>query len=354
MPDTLTLQQAVDMALKHSSELQVARNTIDKNKKLRDEAWDANNAVLINTYLGNGLYVSVPTGKDPQGAVFKTDYDWRAAQKDYDTKVESVKASVYQAYFNVLQDQAQVNYLEQSLASKERNLRDAEARWQAGMDTAFNVNQLRAAVVSERAKLAQAQDTLARDYANLAQLVGLPRGSTPALSNDATYQPLEVTDLNSTIEQIVSASPDLWKAQQQVQLIKDTFAMQNSADVDRYNLKNANLAVTITGDKLQQAVLKLYYTVKDLEAGYEAAQKSVATAEEALRLAKLRYDVGIGTQADVLAAEASLAQARQQLLSLTIQHELAVKAFWQPWAWSASGGSSAAVAAGSSGMGTGN
>ncbi|QGP91669.1 hypothetical protein MGLY_10100 [Neomoorella glycerini] len=73
-----------------------------------------------------------------------------------------------------------------------------------------------------------------------------------------------------------------------------------------------------------------------------------------MRLAQLRYDVGIGTQADVLAAEASLAQARQQLLSITIQHELAVKAFWQPWAWSASGGSSATVATGSSGMGTGN
>ncbi len=331
---TLSLDEAVELALQNSKALQQAENNIDKAKIERDDAWDTYNAVLFSTHIpGTDMYVSLPTGADPQGLVFKTDLAWKTAQKDCDTLKEQIMADVHKSYFNILQLQAQLEAVKQSLASKERDWQDTKARWRAGMDVIFNVNQKRAAIVAEKANQVKVEDALQKGYADLAQLVGLPEGSSPELSLDVAFQPVKVDNLDQAIDQIIDSSPDIWKAEQAVELQEDTYAMLNSADVDRYNLRNARISADMAKDGLRKGLLGAYYSILDLESAYEAAREGVEIAQEALRIAHLKYEVGMATKGEVLAAEAALTGAKQQLLGLTIQHELAVKAFWQPWAW---------------------
>lgn len=81
----------------------------------------------------------------------------------------------------------------------------------------------------------------------------------------------------------------------------------------------------------------LYYSARNLEEGRLAAEKSVDSAAEALRVAKLQYDLGMITRENLVQREEALALAKLNLLSNTVQHAYAVLAFQKPWAATASG-----------------
>ena len=61
--------------------------------------------------------------------------------------------------------------------------------------------------------------------------------------------------------------------------------------------------------------------------------ESIRLAGENLRVAKVKFDVGIATKTDVLNAELALEQARQGLLEIESQHEILKMAFKKPWAY---------------------
>ncbi|SMB89621.1 Outer membrane efflux protein [Thermanaeromonas toyohensis ToBE] len=338
VPETLSLEDAVHLALLSSKEVQVARETVELKKTIKDETWDKYNAVLIRTHIpGTDMYVSLPTGQDPTGMVFKTDYDWRKAERDYEVKVASVVASVYQKYSAAVLAQKQVEVAKLNVALKERELADAEARFKVGAESALVVAQKRASLASARSELAQAEGRLNKAYADLVELVGLPRGSKPALVSQVDFAPLKVEDLDKEIETIIEASPQVWTAQETVKLQKNTYGMVNSYDVDKINLKLAEIGVDITRQQLYLALLQLYNNVKALEENYEALQQSLTTAQEGLRIARLKYELGMATRAEVLSAEASVVSLLTQLENVKWQHAMAVRAFYEPWAWSGGG-----------------
>lgn len=353
-PDALTLEEAIKQALINSKDLELAKNNVDLAKTKKDETWDMYNAVLIKTHIpGTDMYVSVPTGQDPTGAVFKTDYDWRVAQKDYETKVASVVASVYQKYSAALLAGKQVEVARLNVALRERELYEAEARLRVGAESNFSVVQKRSALASARAELRRAEEQLSKAYGELVEFLGLPKGSRPVLITQVSFNPMVVEDLDQEIENIIESSPQLWKAQETVKLQKNIYGMVNSYDVDRINLKNAQLGVDITRDQLYLALVGAYVNVKSLEEDYGKAQESLGTAREFLRIALLRYDLGMATRAEVMSAQAAVAAAEAQLANLAWQHARAVRAFYEPWAWSGSGAAAASSGGSSAGQGTG-
>ena len=70
-----------------------------------------------------------------------------------------------------------------------------------------------------------------------------------------------------------------------------------------------------------------------MEEQYNGYLGSEKVAEESLRVTKIKYEVGMATQADVIDAEMSLAQAREDLIDLTCEHEIQVMYFCKPWTY---------------------
>ncbi|MGI9952057.1 TolC family protein [Moorellaceae bacterium AZ2] len=340
VPETLSLEEAVAMALSSSPDVRTAEDTVELKKLARDEAWDRYVDVMGSTYLGDGMYLSLPAGQDPTPAYYKADYDLRAARKDYEVKVASVVAAVYQRYSAVVTAQRQVEAAGLNVAVKERELADAEARFKCGMESRINLVQKRSNLTAARSELAQAEDKLDKAYADLAELLGLPRGSKPALVSTMDFVPLEVEDVDREIDRIIEASPQVWKAEEAVRLQKRTYGMVNSNDVDEINLRMAERVVDVTKQELYLGLLQAYNNVKALEENYRALEQSLATAREGLRVARLKYDLGMSTRAEVLSLESSVASLEVQMENLKWQHAMAVKAFYEPWAWSGSSGGS--------------
>ncbi|MGI9951460.1 TolC family protein [Moorellaceae bacterium AZ2] len=338
VPEALTLEDAVGMALSASLDIQTAKDTVELKKTAKDEAWDRYVEVMGASYIGGGMYRSLPAGQDPTPALYKADYDYRAAQKDYEVQVASVVAAVYQKYAAVVTAQRQVEAAGSNVAVKERELAEAEAKFEYGMESRINLINKRSSLEAARSELAQAEDKLDKAYADLAELLGLPRGSRPALVSTVDFVPLEVQDVDREIEAVIEASPEVWKAEETVKLQRNTYGMVNSYDVDRINLRMAERAVDMTRQQLYLALLQAYNNVKALEENYRALEESLAAAREGLRVARLKYDLGMTTQAEVLSMESTVASLEAQMENLKWQHAMAVKAFYEPWAWSGSSG----------------
>lgn len=328
---TLTLSQAIDRALRYSIDFQKAEADLDLAKTVRDETWDKWNAVLINTYIGQGAYISLPTGADPEAAVYKTDFNWRLQQKNREIAKDIVTAKVYKQYYAVLEQGCIVKTNRMEAQRDSFRLTAAEARYRVGMESLVGLRNMRTQASASRAALDKAEKDLEQVYAVFNEIVGLPVESRPVLLDTVKYTPLKVADPDTEIARIVEDSLPVWTAREAVQLQKDIYGKLNSYDVDKINLKKAELDEKGAEEQMRQLVRSLYYAVVSLETSHQAALEGLKSAQEALRAAKLSYELGLVTKVDVANAESALAVAEQTLFALACQHELMKMAFEKPW-----------------------
>ena len=76
--------------------------------------------------------------------------------------------------------------------------------------------------------------------------------------------------------------------------------------------------------QIELAVKSAYVTLESAQAQVAAAGKEVAQAEEARRIATLRYQEGVGTSVEILDAEANLEEAKTRLNSAVLGLNLAL------------------------------
>lgn len=338
---SLTIEEAINLAFSNNEELEKALLEIDAAKVTRDETWDAHNAVLMKTYIpGQDMHLSVPTAHELDGLVYTTNYAWLVKKKGYEAQIDSVVLAVHQKYYNVLK--AQKNAESQQLAAQkdQEELKAGELRYQLGINTLADLLRVRTQAVDSRAKLETAKKELEQKYIELVEYLGLPADSRPVLEDKVKYASLEVENIDKQINAIVNDSPAVWIAEEAVRLEKQTYGKVNSYDLDKIELDKAQIEVDITKKNMRDLTRNIYYTIKELEESYVAAQEAVQAAEEGLRVTELMFEVGMATKADVLKAESALAQAENSFFALTCQHELLKIAFEKPWTYSVLLGSS--------------
>lgn len=347
-PVSLTLKRAVDLALVNNKDLKRASLDVDAAKISRDEAWDAYNVALLQTYIpGTDLHVSVPTGKDPEGSVYLTNFDWLSKQKTYAAKAESVITTVYQKYFAVLSALQKVEA--QRLASQRdaQRLKCAEAYYQAGMQTTLGLSGARTLAASSQAALTTAMEEYNQAYSDLMEYIGLPTTTQAILTDTVTYLPLQIENVDAEINIIADNSPAVWIAAEAVRLEEQTYGMLHSYDLDKVKLNSANVSVDITREQMRQAARGFYYKAKSIENSYFSAKEAVDNAAETLHITKLMYQLGLKTSADVLQDEAAFANAQKTLDDLVYQHQIFKMAFYKPWTYTVPSGSSAGLMSGS-------
>lgn len=328
---TLTVDEAIELAIANSKDLQSASLDLDAAALSRDNAWDDNNAVLLSSYIpGTDLHVSIATGSEAN--VYSTNYTWLSKLRGYDTALEAVSISVYQKYYDIL---AAINKLEsQRLSAQldEENLRITELRCQLGLDTQAVLYGAQTKVAASQAALVTAQQDLDQKYITLADYIGLPEGSRPSLDNTVTYVPAKIDDPELAIRSIVDSSPSVWLADENVRLQENTSGLSNDYKMDNINRDKANLVVSMTREKMEQSTRNIYYQLINLQNSYQASLENDRSLQENLRVARLMFDLGMNTKVDVTAAELAASNSRQTLNSLVYQQVILKMTFAKPWA----------------------
>jgi outer membrane protein len=233
-PQTLTLNQAEQLAIRNHPQIQAALSTaaaaeaqvtqersayypdaygsvtaVDAENNSRIAAGALNNPIIYERY-SNGFMVNqlITDFGRTHNLVKSSNYGARASQEDVVTTREDVLLGVDRAYFGVLKAQAVLKVAQQTV--KERQLVSDQVttlmqnKIKSGLDVSFaNVDLAQAQLL-----LVQAQNRVDASYAQLSEALGLPNAETFDLT-DVPVPPAPPTNFSVLLQQAMQDRPEL-------------------------------------------------------------------------------------------------------------------------------------------------
>jgi OMF family outer membrane factor len=295
----------------------------------------------------------------------------RSDELQVEITLEQLRLDVSNDYYDLQQADESVRINESAVRSAEQNLKDAIALERAGLETRFSVLQFEVQLARARQNLTNA---LAAQRVRRRQLA--QRLSVPPTINLAAADPVQVTGKwsipleesiilalknRAELEQFL-VQRELGQQQRRAALstLGPTISLVAQYDVlsvfddnlgtgDGYSVgarlrwsifeggaaaararqQEANIALAETqfADALQQVRFQVESAYADLDSNLQnvdTATKALEQAQEALRLARLRFQAGVGTQTDVINADNNLTSARGDLVTAILGYNRAV------------------------------
>ncbi len=264
---------------------------------------------------------------------------------------------VTEAYANVLAAQALEEVAQQSVERVKEVLRIAKARYEAGVAPKFDVLRAEAELAAAEEQLLSARNGVALAKANLNQLLGRPTDAPIEVAPlpEPMDIPPEVLRSEPFIKQALAHRPELKSSEWQIKaaqelvrlaqadrkpvlLLTGNYTRQTATGFAEDYQWGVNLVVQFpifdSGRReslvrereatLEQAIaqreqlerqvaLEVEQAVRNLQVALQrlkTARAALVSAEEAYRLAQVRYEAGVGTQVEILDAQVALTRAR--------------------------------------------
>lgn len=325
-----TIQKAVQAALVHSATIKVGEYDIDRTYEVRQFA--AQNLEFVP----EGFSTAEATR--PFYALQQADISWQMSKKNLNLQKDKVEMSARKLYNEVLQALEQVKASEATLKYAERQRITAVASLKTGIINKQAMIQAEGNLANAKAGYEEVVKVLDDTYQKFNQLVGLYPEDRPVLTEVPVFEKVVVDNLDGYIARSLEDNPSLWLVEKEVDVAKKTLQTHDFQGSTPYKARELDVDKAITSasdarDQARKALRSLYYNITALEEKYQPAVEQIRIAEENLRIAKLKYEVGMATITDVTEAETSLIQAEQQLLNLVCQHDILKLAFDKPWAY---------------------
>ncbi|NEQ30617.1 MAG: TolC family protein [Leptolyngbya sp. SIO4C5] len=273
-------------------------------------------------------------------------------------------------YYDLQEADEQIRINRSFLEETQRNLQDTQLREEVGVGTRFDV--LRAEVQAANARQNLIQSLSQKEIAQrqLARRLNLP----PVLEVDsvppelANVWPLSLEESivlafrnRAELEQQL-AQREISEQQRRVALSQlgpqvslfanynlrntldegegfdDTYSLGARVSIDLYeggqavaqaaqrqrDIEIAETRFSETRNLIRFQVEQAYFTLEANLSNIRTAELAVEQAEEALELAQLRFNAGVGTQLDVLSAQSELTEARANLVTAVLGYNRAL------------------------------
>jgi len=416
--ESITLQQAIDLARRNSQVLQIAGQQVQQSRSaLREQQaalypelnlqMGANRSVSAGGELGvraqqrrlNTLNNRPPNTPDPQNfgnnslnTTLDLSYDIdlfgrrraniRAAEEqlrlrelDVERQAEQLRFDTAEAYYNLQNSDGQVAIRQASVRNAQQSLRDAEALERAGVGTRFAVLQAQSNVANEQQQLSVARRDQRVAQRRLAEILNVSQSANLTAADPVEQAGSWRLSLEESIVQAFKNRPELEQqlvqrdiSKQQRRSIQagrlpqltvgaaynvlgqdpddpNPFAARGWADgyslranltwslfdggAARARVKQRDADITIAESRFDQLRNQVRREVEQAYFGLESSFENIETSEagvlqsrEALRLARLRFQAGVGTQTDVIQAETDLTRAERNRLSAIVTYNL--------------------------------
>ncbi|MEA5600221.1 TolC family protein [Nostoc sp. UHCC 0252] len=288
-----------------------------------------------------------------------------------ETQSETIRLNVATDYYNLQQADEQVRIAQSAVLNSEASLRDAEALERAGVGTRFDV-------LRSQVNLANAQQNLtnARSQQTISRRQLATRISLPQTINISAADPVQLAGLwNPTLEEsIVLAYQNRPELQQQLAQrniseqqrrqalaelgpqislvgsydlldqfddnvsVTDGYSFGIRATLNLYDggaararaqQQRVNIAIAETQfaeqrNQIRFQVEQAYSTQQSSLVNVQTSNTALEQAREALRLARLRFQAGVGTQTDVINSENDLTQAEGNRITAILDYNRAL------------------------------
>lgn len=291
----------------------------------------------------------------------------RISELEVKRQTDAIILDVSNSYFDLQEADAQVEIAKAAVNSAQQSLRDAQLQFDAGVGTRFDVLRAEVQLANEKQNLTNrlAQQQVARRQ--LSQQLNVPQTVSLVASDQVEVAGTWQLTLEETIIQAYENRPNLEQRLAERELRRQQRRAELAATLPQLNafadydvLKNLDDGIGLTdgntvgvrldwrlydggaarararqraieaeiaevgfADIRNQIRLEVERAYSSLLSNFEnidTARLAVDQAEEALRLARLRFQAGVGTQTEVINSETDLTNARGNLLQAVINY----------------------------------
>jgi outer membrane protein TolC len=227
-------------------------------------------------------------------------YNEKAAQYSLKNARELVVLAVGNTYLVALAQSARVDTAQADVETAQALYDKAADQQKAGVSPAIDTLRARVELQSRQQQLIVARNDYAKQKLTLARVIGLPPGQEFGLTTEAPYEPLATAPLEEDLQRAYASRPDYLAAAQQVR----------------------------SAEKFRRAATAEHYPSLDLAGNYGAAGIRPGSSHGVFEVgATLNIPIFAGGKihSDVLEAEATLRQSRQQLENLRGQIDYEIR-----------------------------
>lgn len=327
-PLQLSIEDAIKLAVENDRGMWKINDGIKQMQQMRKDGSDAKEQAewlmdqdlgtlsLMNIDATSG-YVETLLAKN--GYYIKTaDTQMKLLEKKKEVLTAGIELTAKSLYYNVLIAEKTIEINKAKLASANEQLRVINLKFNTGSATKAEVLSGEMSVQQAQTELDSANDDLNMSKLNLLNGLNLPFDTEVILtSKDLNYVPTQQLNLNAAIEKAKKDRTEIIEAENalEVQKIKThvytayytSNLRQHKAAVEE--LKDAELNVPQAYKDVELDVRTSYLNLVKAERSLVNMDKTVELAKEAARINKLLYANGMAAAADVISADANLAQA---------------------------------------------
>ncbi|MEG4495724.1 TolC family protein [Microcoleus sp. F10-C6] len=418
--ESITLQQAIDLARRNSQVLQIAGQQVEQSRAaLREQQaalypdlnfqMDASRSVSAGGELGiranqrrlnaaanrtgqPALQAGTNFGSNSLNSTLQLSYNIdlfgarnaniRAAEEqlrlrelDVERQAEELRFDTAEAYYTLQNADGQVAIRQASVRNAQQSLRDAEALERAGVGTRFAVLQAQANLANEVQQLSVARRDQRVAQRRLAEILNISQSANLTAADPVEQAGSWRLSLEESIVQAFKNRPELEQqlvqrdiSKQQRRAIQagrlpqlsvggsynvlgqdpdnpDPYTSRGWADGysirasltwsifdggaanARVKQRDADIAIAESRfdqlrNQVRREVEQAYFGLESSFENIETSEAGVLQSREALRLARLRFQAGVGTQTDVIQAETDLTRAERNRLSAIVTYNL--------------------------------
>ncbi|WP_449241669.1 TolC family protein [Desulfoscipio gibsoniae] len=331
----LSLEEAINNALKNSYNIQQAELDVDRAEEVRDNAWDNHGYMMGKTWVDTQqAYMTAPGTDD--NSLFQALSADRAAhiqKKSFEITQDAIRMQVTQGYYDILKKINDIETAKLALEVAERGYKVAKMQKQVGMATETTIQAKNAELEGAKSTLESAQSNLENAYRTLNKMMGKDNNFRPQLATSIEFEKMEIPSLDAAIIKAMNPTqnPYLWSKKEGYELQKYTWTSTQPEEAGKIDIDKASLTYDEARVETRNKMNELNETLKTLEASYVSAQEALTAAELNQKNAQALYDNGMITKDDVVNSQLAVAQAESALLDIKINYGLSKINFEKPW-----------------------
>lgn len=312
---TVTLQQAVDLAVQNNPQVKLAG--VDRDKKAK--------AYTIAKRTGDKLeYSDSRSTYSGKLAIYLnpkiTERQAQQAQQVYDITLNGVKVQAESAFYELIKAREKEQIAENALTRATEQLNIANTKYAVGAVAKIEVIQNEAAQAAAQAALTSARTNSRQKMLELNQVLGLNMNTILNTTGTFEFTP-EKFELQSLLDKAATESMSIITAQNNYDIAGWTYdfivsyytSNNDNARLAKEDVNAADIVLQQKKDDVVVTVNQAYSNYAALEEQYQYLLKTVELSKEAYRMQQLSYEVGMSTFEDVQKASDTLQTAEASL-----------------------------------------
>lgn len=327
----LTLDKAIEVGLEDNVTIEKSKIDIEKADLDADVLSKAikKQKKVSSSYTKEGTSSNIELMKIPD---LQEDFLVDNAKRNHEVTIISLKSKIEESYFQLLQAEEMVEINKENLEITEDLYNKTKQKFDLGLVTKQEVLQSEYNVQEAENKYRSSQDTVKKARMALNIELGYDVMTNIELKDELGYKEYKGIDLAEAISKALVTRNEIKASEYAYELARLKFEAADKKYTDNVfdhreasvNLEKAEEDLTNTKKLIEMEIRANYLDVLQKQEDIKAGEKSVELAEEALRLTKSSYDVGMSVLTDVQKAQNTLLTAKLGLSKNILDYNLAV------------------------------